>query len=465
MGGIDLTHLVRPGGGPSAVKAVGRNGAGAAAGDVRRGFGSFLANCYAKVFALKAETVAMLNLDQHMDIRLLHRQGHSIRAIARLSGHSRNTVRKVLKAKAAPVFRAPARTSKLDPYKDYLRSRVAACNLSAVRLVQEIRQMGYSGGDTIVKEFLRKIRPRPSGKLTVRFETPPGEQAQCDWAYCGRYRDAAGKLHSVYAFLIVLSFSRLLFATFTTRMHLKTLVRCHQAAFQFFGGWPQVILYDNMKQVRLDPRTWNPQFVDFADHYGFTPKTHRPYRPRTKGKIERMVHYLKDGFLNGRSFADFDDLNAQGRAWLEQQANCRVHQTTQAKPRDLFAQEKATLTALSAIRPYQWIDREARVVNAEAMVLYEKSHYSVPPVAVGQKILVEAAGQQIRIRLGDTIIAEHPRAERAGDRLELPEHKRQRWETVLAEAAQNRRVGPSWTIGSAPTVQARDLSIYEGLAQ
>lgn len=374
-------------------------------------------------------------------------------------------MRKVLKAKAAPVFHAPTRGSKLDPYKDYLRSRVEACNLSGRRLLQEIRQMGYEGGATIVKDFLRTIRPRPSGKLTVRFETPPGEQAQCDWGYCGRYRDEAGKLHSVYAFLIVLSFSRLLFATFTTRMHLKTLVRCHQQAFQFFGGWPQVILYDNMKQVRLDQQTWNPQFMDFAGHYGFTPKTHRPYRPRTKGKVERMVHYLKDGFLNGRSFADFDDLNTQARAWLEEEANCRIHQTTKARPRDLFAQEKTTLTALSAIRPYQWIDREPRVVNAEAMVLYEKSHYSVPPVTVGQKVLVESAGQQIRIRLGDTIIAEHPRAEEAGTCLELPEHKKARWETVLAEAAQKRRVGPSWTIGSAPAVQARDLTVYEGLAQ
>ena len=114
----------------------------------------------------------MLNLDQHMDIHLLHRQGHSIRAIARLSGHSRNTVRKVLKAKSAPVFRAPKRASKLDEHKDYLRERVSACNLSGHRLYQEIQQMGYEGGYTIVKDFLRTIRPRPSGKLTVRFETP-----------------------------------------------------------------------------------------------------------------------------------------------------------------------------------------------------------------------------------------------------------------------------------------------------
>lgn len=407
----------------------------------------------------------MLNLDQHMDIHLLHRQGHSIRAIARLSGHARNTVRKVLKTKAAPVFKTPQRASKLDPYKDYLQERIQACNLSGRRLHQEISQMGFTGSYTIVKDFLRTIRPPSRAKLTVRFETPPGEQAQCDWAYCGRYRDRDGRLHSVYAFLMVLGFSRLLFAAFTTRMHLKTLVECHQQAFEFFGGWPRVILYDNMKQVRLDPRTWNPQFLDFAQYHGFTPKTHRPYRPRTKGKVERMVSYLKDGFLNGRSFADFADLNAQVRTWLATEANTRVHGTTRRQPCELFKEEQGALTPLKAIRPYRWVDREPRVVTTEAMVLYAKSHYSVPAVAAGQAVMVEAQGQRISIRLGDTIIAEHPRATAPGQRLELAEHKRQRWESVLSEAARRQPASPTWTIGHVPAVQVRELALYEGLAQ
>ncbi len=268
-------------------------------------------------FELFQRIAAMLNLDQHMDIRLLHKQGHSIRAIARMTGHSRNTVRKVLAAKGPPVFQTSKRKSKLDPFKDYLRGRIEQCNLSGRRLFDEISAMGFDGSYTIVKDFARTLRPRHSGKLTVRFETPPGEQSQCDWSHCGRYEDTGGRRHSIYAFILVLAYSRFMYVCFTTRMHLKTLVRCHQQAFAYCGGWTRSILYDNMKQVRLDWHSWNPQFMDFADYYGFISKTHRPYRPRTKGKVERMVHYVKDNWLNGRSFADLEDLNRQTRTWLE----------------------------------------------------------------------------------------------------------------------------------------------------
>ena len=405
----------------------------------------------------------MLNLDQHMDIRLLHKQGHSIRAIARMTGHSRNTVRKVLAAKGPPVFRTPKRKSKLDPFKDYLHGRIEQCNLSGRRLFDEIRSMGFDGSYTIVNDFARTLRPRRSGKLTVRFETPPGEQSQCDWGYCGRYEDAGGRRHSIYTFILVLAYSRFMYVCFTTRMHLKTLVRCHQQAFAYCGGWTRSILYDNMKQVRIDRHSWNPQFMDFADHYGFISKTHRPYRPRTKGKVERMVGYVKDNWLNGRSFADLEDLNLQTRIWLEQTANCRVHQTTGQRPCDLLKHEP--LSALGSIRPYQWIDREPRVVTAEAMVLYRKSHYSVPAIAVGQKVVVEAQGQRIAIRLGDTIIAEHGKAQRQGQRIELEAHTRERWDSVLSEAAQARTASPTWFIGrGAPSVQTRPLAQYEEVA-
>jgi transposase len=405
----------------------------------------------------------MLNLDQHMDIKLLHRQGHSIRAIARMAGHSRNTVRKVLTAKTPPVFQTPKRSSKLDPFKGYLKKRVDECNLSGVRLLDEIRAMGYQGGHTVLKTYLRTLRPRTHGKLTVRFETPPGEQAQCDWGYCGRYRDASGQLHSIYAFVWVLGFSRFMYVCFTTRMHLKTLVRCHQQAFDYCGGWTRSILYDNMKQVRLDAKTWNPHFMDFADHYGLVAKTHRPYRPRTKGKVERMVRYVKDNFLNGRGFADLEDLNAQALVWLDQTANRRVHQTTRQRPCDLLPREK--LTGCGTIAPYQWVEREPRVVTSEAMVLYQKSHYSVPAIAAGQPVVVEAGGHRVSIRMGDAIIAEHPRAERPGQRIEQKSHVRERWESVLEATAKAPPPAPRWTIGNAHQAQTRDLNLYQEMAQ
>lgn len=181
---LDLTHLWGKGG-SCEVKPIKRNGAAPVSCVVDR---------LKPASGLSGERTPedrMLNLDQHMDIKHLSRQGHSIRAIARMTGHSHNTVRKVLSSKQAPVFKASKRGSMLDPYKDYLKKRIEECNLSGLRLLEEIRGMGYRGGYTTLKVYLARIRPR-RGKLTVRYETPPGEQAQCDWGYCGRYTDTLG---------------------------------------------------------------------------------------------------------------------------------------------------------------------------------------------------------------------------------------------------------------------------------
>jgi transposase len=456
MDGLDLTHPEGYGEGCE-VKPIKRNEAAPMSWKVDR------QKPASRLSGSQTSDEAMLNPDQHMDIKLLSRQGHSIRAIARMTGYSRNTVRKVLAAKGAPVFKPGKRASKLDPYKDYLQKRIQECNLSGVRLLEEIRGMGYAGGATVLKDYLRQIRPRRSPKLVVRYETPPGEQSQCDWGHCGRYRDSTGRLTSVYAFILILGYSRFMFVTFTTRMHLKTLIGCHQKAFDYCGGWTRSILYDNMKQVRTGPRELNPAFVDFADHYGFVARTHRPYRPQTKGKVERMVYYVKDNFLNGRAFADLDDLNVQARVWLEQTANGRIHQTTGQRPRDLLKGEK--LIPSGSIPHYHWVEREPRVVTSEARVLYQRCHYSVPAIAVGQNVFVEDHGQRIAIRMGDTIIAEHPRAERPGQSVVLEEHTREHWNLVMAEAAQRRIASPTWSIGSAPAVQSRSLSVYEEVAR
>ena len=290
----------------------------------------------------------MLGVEEWMDIHALAQQGLSQRAIAQQTGYSRNTVRKLLGGQApVPKARKPKPT-KLDPYLDYIRDRYSRHPLNAVRLLAEIRPMGYTGSIYTLRRYLKTLEPQrvAATKATVRYETAPGEQAQADWAYCGRFTDPHGTTVPIYACVIVLGFSRLLFVEFTTDMTLATLMRCHQNAFAVFGGCPKTILYDNMKQVKLAPGEFNPLFVDFAQHYGFVPKTHRVRRPRTKGKVERMVHYVKDNFLAGRTFTDLLDLNTHARHWLDHTANVRIHATTNQRPIDLWAIEKPTLAAL-----------------------------------------------------------------------------------------------------------------------
>jgi len=140
-----------------------------------------------------------------MDIKSLHKEGHSIKAITRYTRRSRNTVRRVLRGSAPTAFHKPQRHSRLDPYKTYLRERWEACGLSAVRLLPEIQAMGYTGSIITVRRYLHALKPEHERlrKLSVRFETPPGKQAQADWAYCGRFPDPVGNVVPVYLFVMV----------------------------------------------------------------------------------------------------------------------------------------------------------------------------------------------------------------------------------------------------------------------
>lgn len=405
----------------------------------------------------------MLKLEAWMDVKDLHRQGHSIRTIAGMTGLARNTVRRVLREQAPRPARKRGRTSSLDPYKPYLEHRYAECALSAVRLLEGIRAMGYAGGIDVVRRFIHSLDPhaRSRAKMTVRFETPPGEQAQADWAACGHEMDETGRRRAVYAFVMVLSYSRMLYVEFTCSMALPELLRCHQRAFEFFGGWPRSILYDNMKQVRLSRTQWNPLFLDFLNHHGVTPKTHRPYRPRTKGKVERMVHYLKDNFLNGRSFADIDDLRAQGRHWLAQTANTRVHATTRCRPCDLLASER--LTPCSSVPAYRLAALSERRVDAESFVRLGRSRYSVPPEYVGSRVIVERGEQRVVVRAGDLVIAEHTPAPRPGACMTQKEHVEALWRLSLRRTSAP--PAPSWHIGYREPVATTPLTTYEEVAR
>lgn len=345
----------------------------------------------------------MLTMEEWMNIKELYRQGVSIREIARQTGRSRNTITKIVQQKAPQPFQKTPRKSLLEPYKAYLKERYQNFGLSSVRLLEEIQAQGYTGSLDVLQRYIKQIKQEQivSAKATLRFETPPGQQAQADWAHVGE--DAAGK---IYAFIMVLSFSRMLFVTFTRSMQLPALIQCHQAAFEAFGGVPESILYDNMAQVKHGDKL-NPLFADFSAHYGFTVRTHRPYRPRTKGKVERMVDYLKDNFLNGRVFAGFEDLETQGHLW-QQQANQRVHTTTGSRPIDLLTREK--LTSASLVAPYVVAYRHERRVDVEGYVSLANARYSVPPEHIGKRVVVVLENQQLRIRLGDVVIADYKQA-------------------------------------------------------
>lgn len=399
----------------------------------------------------------MIGREQLLDVLDLKRQGHSIRAIAGLTGLSRNTVRRVLRGQHDLKRKPAPRASVLDPFKDYLARRRAEHPLSAVRLMAEVAPMGYAGSVQTLRRYLAELdgRAATARKLTVRFETPPGHQAQADWAHAGGVPDSAGRDRPAYAFTVVLSYSRTLFVRFYRSMAVADLIDGHRQAFAYFGGWPRVILYDNMKQVRVGPGRLNEQFLDFARHYGFTPKTHRPYRPRTKGKVERAVDYLRDSFLVGRSFADLDDLNGRVRDWLDRVANARVHATTGERPCDLLAEEG--LTPAGSVPDYQFADPVTRTVSAESLVHFRGSRYSVPPAYSGRPVEVAASGQVVRVRAGDVVIAEHREAAARGQCVVDKEHLAELWRVTNEQTARP----PAGGTAVGPDVMRADLGRYE----
>lgn len=249
----------------------------------------------------------------------------------------------------------PPVACKIDPYRELIRARLAEYpRLSATRLFDEVRAAGYTGCYSQVKQLVRQVRPVPPIDPVVRFETPPGLQAQVDFA---EFRLPWGKR---YALLVVLGYSRLLWLQFYPRQTLAVLMRGLEEAFAAFGGVPAELLFDQMKAVIIEDRREvggklleNLEFVRFAAHWDFRIRACRPYRARTKGKVERPVSYLRESFFYGRTFLNDADLNEQVRQWLSHKANQRVHRTTGEIPQVRYERDERVVMKPLAPRPYR----------------------------------------------------------------------------------------------------------------
>jgi transposase len=328
----------------------------------------------------------MIKLGELVMILELHRQGLKVSAIARQLGLDRKTVRRYIERGLEPPSYGPRppQPRSTDPFLSYLHERLAAYpGLTAVRLWRELRERDYAGGYTAVKRTVREIRPEPIKRFEVRFETPPGEQAQVDLArFEVAFTDEPGITRIVWLFSLVLGHSRLIWARFVVHQDLQSVLRCHIAALEAIGGAPREILYDRMKTAVIGEDAeglviYNRSLLDLARHYGFQPRACRPYRAKTKGKVERPFRYIREDFFLGGTFRNLDDLNAQLRRWLDNVANPRVHATTQRVINEAFAEEKPHLKPLP-LAPYRAVLKLERRVSHEGMVSVAGNLYSVP---------------------------------------------------------------------------------------
>jgi transposase len=400
----------------------------------------------------------------------LHRQGVTVSAIARRVGLDRKTVRRYIARGLEPPVYGPRkpRTTQLQQFERYLRERIAAFpQLTGRRLHRELRDLGYTGGYTILTEFLRDIRPAAGPAFEVRFETPPGRQAQLDFAHFRTvFTDEPGGERIIWLFSLVLGHSRMLWGGFVLHQDLPTLLRCQAAAFEALGGVPEQVLYDRMRTVfnREDPDSghivFNRTLLEFARHYGYLPKACRPYRAKTKGKVERPFRYIREDFFLGRSFRDLEDLNRQFRQWLDQVANVRVHATTRRVVAEHFAEERPKLQPLPA-GPFQAVLRLERRISRDGMVSVGGNFYSVPNTARRRPVEVHSTTDEVRILEEGSVIAVHPVLDGRGQRRIVAGHR-----TLPAPAnSQTPRNGAARKTRSGEIVALRSLAFYDAVGR
>jgi len=354
----------------------------------------------------------MITLDEYLEIKELFNRGLSKKAIASKLGLDRKTVRKYLKGiEGMPRYRRSSSENILDPFREYVEKRVAQGCTNGMVLLREIKDRGYQGGYTILKDFIRPLRKEYRWWVELRWEAPRGEYAQVDWGhFTARLPD--GPPVRLYAFVFTLAYSRFMYVEWTKSRNLEVFKRCHENAFAYVGGVPKCINYDRMKTVVLEGEEegkvhFHPGFLDFARYYGFIPRLCPKNWPRGKGKVESGVKYVRRNFYQGlQSFTEVEDLNGSCRDWLNKVANIRIHGTTGRIPLEMLPEEG--LLSLQGKPTYPLHPVIQRTVSRDCLVSYQGCRYSVPNEWAGKGVWVRKVGEdRIAISAEGRIIAEH----------------------------------------------------------
>ena len=341
-------------------------------------------------------------------IRQKKQEGQSPYAIAKELGISKNTAKKYAAGETGQQrLKGRIKPSKLDSYKPNIDKMVSNGIFNCVVIYERLQELGYTGGITIIKDYVKDMRPARSSPAVRRYETLPGKQAQMDWGIT-HYIDEGSIIHKTPVFIMIMGNSRCKYVEFTKRCDFYSLLRCMVNAFEYFGGVPQIVLTDRMKTVidgsEAGKPLWNKRFENFAADMGFIPKVCRPRRPQTKGKVERLVEYVKDNFLPGRQFRDIDDLNLQALSWCHK-VDSKQHGTTGEIPLMALKNEPVLPLPDKAVRDrYRW---EMRKVTRDGFVSFDGAKYGVPWQYSGREVRVRVSGEEFEAYDGEVRIALH----------------------------------------------------------
>jgi transposase len=358
--------------------------------------------------------------------RLFYAEHWPIGTIASELGVHHDTVARAVETERFNNMTAQVRAQLLDPYKpviaDVLRDHP---RLRATRIYEMVRARGYPGSVVQVRRYLRTVRPS-SVEAYLRLETMPGEQAQVDWGHFGKIQIGAAR-RVLSCFVLVLGWSRAMYARFALDQTLESFVRGHVEAFGALGGVPREILYDNLKSVVLervgDHIRFHPRVLDLAGHYHFAPKPCAPYRGNEKGKVERTIQYLRHSFFAARRYSSVDDLNAQLARWIDEIAHARraPGHADGRSVRELYDEERGRLLTLPE-NPIS-CDRVVAVASGKTpYVRFDLNDYSIPHALVRKPLTLVASEREVRILDGSDEVARHARSYDRGKAIEDPVH-------------------------------------------
>src|ERR1700685_2549442 len=358
----------------------------------------------------------MLDTEQINDLhRLYWSERWSIRKIERHLKMGWRTIRKYLKAPAqGPALRS--RSGKLDSFKGPIAEWLEKDpQVTAAVIEQRLRPLGYTGGASILQEYVRKVRPQMVPRRAfVRMEPVAGERFEVDWGHFGALT-YSGDTRKLYAFALVDAHSRMMYVEFTHGQSFETFARCHVHAFTELGGGARQIAYDNLSTAVAEHDgglgRFHPRFLGFAREYNFYPHACNPASGWEKGKVERAIGYLRQNFWPLREFTDLHDVNRQVRQWLSEAANQRMHGETRERPLDRFQPE--ALKPLPVI-PYDHRDHVEALVHKDLRVQFDGNRYCVPHRYVGRRLIVKADSSSVTLYDRVNEIVSYPRSWRRG---------------------------------------------------
>jgi transposase len=359
-------------------------------------------------------------------VRLFHGERWPIGTIASQLGLHHTTVQRVLRHTGVDAKVVAPRPSMVDAFVPFIVEQLKKYpDLRSSRLFVMIKERGYPGGPDHLRRIVGRLRPKKPAEAFQRLRTMPGEQAQVDWAHFGKLEIGRAQ-RPLWAFVMVLSYSRRLFLRFFPGASMPFFVRGHVEAFADFGGIPRVLLYDNLKSAVLerhgDAIRFHPTLLEMSAHYRFEPRPVAVARGNEKGRVERAIRYVREAFFAARAFTDLADLNRQAAEWTSTAAVDRSWVDDRARTvRQAFEDERPVLLPLPQ-EPFPAHERIEVDVGKTPYVRFDLNDYSVPHDRTQRTLVVYADLEQVRVADGNDVVATHVRSWDRAQQIEQPEH-------------------------------------------